>query len=709
MEILKEKIIKYLKKEKKKMSLLELKKKFKIKSEKDLELLEKALKELELKGDIYLNKNNTYSILDEELGIVQGPIHISKKGNGTIETKDNIQIHVKKENLQGVFYGDIVTVNNIKLGKDRKLYGEIDKVIKRNKEQVSCICSEIEGTKIIYPYQSNSKCPITIKPKALKNIVDGEIILININNIKNYKQGKFFKSIGHKDDPDVDIKAILSNNEFDIDFSPKTLEELKKIPTEVEKKSYNENRVDLRDKNIFTIDDKDTKDIDDAISIEQLDNNCYKLSVHIADVSYYVPYMSSIFIDAYRRGTSVYANGTVNPMLDHKLSNGICSLNPNVDRLTKTCEMIIDAKGNIISCDIYKSIINSKKKMNYDDVNKILENNELVPGYEPFINDLKIMQKLSEKLEVAKFNRGYINFNNPDIKIKGSKETMKISLRYQKTAQKLVENFMLAANQSVAEYIKWLDLPLIYRVHNNPDEDKMKEIIEYMDKLGYKFKRCQTVNSNYAIQNMANQINYFDEYSIFSKILLKGMQKAKYDSWNFGHFGLALDNYTHFTSPIRRFPDLIVHTLLDLYLTKNPYDINKSDLESKISIAATHCSQKEKDADKVEREVNMMRMAEYMENHIGEEYEAVITNITPHGMFIKTKDYFEGKVELDDIYDKYFFNENTMSLINKRGHKSLRVGDEISCTVKSASKENRTINFKAKQLVYEKPKVLTRV
>ena len=708
MGVLEEKITMFLQKNKTEMTFEDLKKEFKIKSEVETVQLKICLDNLELEGVLYLDKKNRYSILCNEKGIIQGPIHISKKGNGSITTKDGHCINITQENLEGVFDGDIVTVNNLGIYSDKNIYGLIDKVMKRGNEQIACIVSNEDGELIVSPHQSNSKNPIILSEKELKHVVPGEIILVDISSTKLSNYGKVISSLGHKDDPDVDTKAIVANNGFNIDFSPKTKEELKKIPREVEKKSYHEGRKDLRNQKIFTIDDKKTKDIDDAISIELLENGNYKLYVHIADVSYYVKENTSIFNDAFHNGTSVYVNGFVFPMFDHILSNGICSLNPCVDRLTKTCEMTISPTGQILEYDVYKSIIQSKKQMNYDDVNRILEQGEVVPGYEQYINDLNIMNKLSNILSKNNNNRGYIGFNVPEYKVTGSKENMIIELRPQNTAEKLIENFMLAANETIATYISWMDLPFIYRVHEKPSKEAVKKVVEFLNKIGCDLKNVKDLNSNYAIQNIANQISSLDEYAIFSELLLRGMKKAKYDSTNVGHFGLALDKYTHFTSPIRRFPDFIVHMLLDAYLENDLTEVNYNALEERIQRAAIHCSQREKAAVKSERETILMRMAEYMEDHIGEEYEAIITSIDNHGMFVRTTDHYLGKVGIHDMEDDYFFDERTASLISRKNHKRYQIGDTVKCKVINASKEERIIDFKTECLIKQNQRVLRR-
>ena len=670
--------------------LEDLVKLFKI-DENNFEYFVDALANLEVNGFIYRDEQNRFLYFDSSDILAQGILKINPNGDGFIHTKNNKIVYIKKEDLGNAFEQDLIVVKKVKQN-NKITYGEIDKIIRRKNEQTPFIYNSINNTLI--PYKSNNKNSLIIDDLPL-NLVDGNIVSINMNDMK------YIEIIGHKDDPDLDIKLIACNYGFNLKFNDIIKDELRKIPTEV--KEFND-RIDLRNKTIFTIDGRDTKDMDDAVSIELLDNGNYKLGVHIADVSHYIKRDSAIFKEAYARGTSLYIADSVIPMLPHQLSNGICSLNPNVDRLTKTCEMIIDQNGNIVDYNIYKSVINSKKKMSYEDINEIIENGNIVEGYEPFTNDLFLMKKLSEILNIKKENKHCLNFNIPELKFKGSNEEITFEKREQRSAEKLIENFMILANETVATHIYWINLPFLYRVHDNPDEGVIEEIIEKLNSFGLHISTCKNSSSNKYFQNIAKQIENIDDFAIYSELLRNGMKKAKYDSINYGHFGLASECYTHFTSPIRRLPDLIIHMLLDNYLVNNFIYADK--LNKYLKEASIQASNREIAADKAEREGRLMMKAEYMENHIGDKYMAIIRAVSPHGMSVKTIDFFSGKISLCDMEDEFYYDSLHKCIIAKYSNIKFNIGDIINCEVAYASKENRTINFKNPQLI--KNKVLSK-
>lgn len=418
MEILKQALLDFLSR-KSNIDLKDIKRELKIQEKDETLLLEKCLRQLEIESQVYKDNKNRYSLLKTKSSIMQGKVHFLSNGNANVITNDNSSIIILKENTDGLLDKDIITVKNLRMDRKNNLYGILDKIIKRNLEQISCEVVFKDGKNRLIPYNSKAKTYINIDQKTLDKYGVGEILLIKLNEDRPY-DGTLIKSIGHKDEPDVDEKTIAYDHGFEIEYNNKFLKELENIPTRVDiNKALKENRIDLRDKKLFTIDGKDTKDIDDSILIEILPNGNYKLYVSIADVSYYVKDQTAICNEAFRRGTSVYMNDTVIHMLHPKLSNGICSLHPNVDRLTKTCEMIISPEGKVLSYEIYNSIINSKKKMTYEDVNKILINKEEVDGYDDFYEDLKIMNELSKKLDKQKIKRGYLNFSREEIKAKG--------------------------------------------------------------------------------------------------------------------------------------------------------------------------------------------------------------------------------------------------------------------------------------------------
>ena len=693
MEILKQALTDFLEK-KSNIDLKEIKRELKINSNEEELLLERCLKALEYGGIIFQDDKGRYSLLSKSPSLIQGKVHFLTSGDAVITSSDNTEVFISKDNAKGLLEKDIVLVNNLRMDKKNNIYGILYKIVKRNLEQISCEVVFENGKNTLIPYNSKCKSEIKIDQKTLDKYGVGEILLIGLDEKELY-DGYLIKKLGHKDEPDIDEKTIAYDHGFETDYSNKYLKELEQIPTKVDSEKEVKKRRDLRDKNLFTIDGKDTKDIDDSVGIEILPNGNYKLYVSIADVSHYIKDNTAICNEAFRRATSVYMNDTCIPMFHPKISNGICSLHPGVDRLTKTCELIISPEGEVLSYDIYKSIIYSRKKMTYEDVNKILIDGKDVCGYENFKDDLLIMNELSKKLNIQKEKRGYLNFNREEIKTKGKGYNIEFEKRTQQDAEKLIENFMLLANEAVAEYMTYRGLPSIYRVHESPDEDKILNFVEMLNNMGLHFKTCKNVTSKKYMQNLVDELMNRDDLDkdIYSELLLiSTMKRAKYSNYNLGHYGLALKNYTHFTSPIRRYADLQIHKLLDLYLSFPNIDYNE--LDKYLGEVANQCTKMSLEADKAEREAKKMRMAEYMEHHIGEEFDGIITYIGSRYINVRTSCGIIGVINYSNLYDDdyvYYFEEN--KIVGKNTGNSYTLGSPITFTVMDASKKNRTINF----------------
>lgn len=693
MEILKQALTDFLEK-KSNIDLKEIKRELKINGNEEELLLERCLKALEYGGIIFQDDKGRYSLLSKSPSLIQGKVHFLTSGDAVITSSDNTEVFISKDNAKGLLEKDIVLVNNLRMDKKNNIYGILYKIVKRNLEQISCEVVFENGKNTLIPYNSKCKSEIRIDQKTLDKYGVGEILLIGLDEKELY-DGYLIKRLGHKDEPDIDEKTIAYDHGFETDYSNKYLKELEQIPTKVDSEKEVKKRRDLRGKNLFTIDGKDTKDIDDSVGIEILPNGNYKLYVSIADVSHYIKDNTAICNEAFRRATSVYMNDTCIPMFHPKISNGICSLHPGVDRLTKTCELIISPEGEVLSYDIYKSIIHSKKKMTYEDVNKILIDGKDVCGYEDFKDDLLIMNELSLKLNAQKEKRGYLNFGREEIKAKGSGYNIEFEKRVQKDAEKLIENFMLLANEAVAEYMTYRGLPAIYRVHESPDEDKILNFVEMLNNMGFHFKTCKNVTSKKYMQNLVDELMNRDDLDkgIYSELLLiSTMKRAKYSNYNLGHYGLALKNYTHFTSPIRRYADLQIHKLLDLYLSFPNIDYNE--LDKYLGEVANQCTKMSLEADKAEREAKKMRMAEYMEHHIGEEFDGIITYIGSRYINVRTSCGIIGVINYSNLYDDdyvYYFEEN--KIVGKNTGNSYTLGSPITFTVMDASKKNRTINF----------------
>ncbi|NLV90213.1 MAG: ribonuclease R, partial [Tenericutes bacterium] len=533
---------------------------------------------------------------------------------------------------------------------------------------------------------------IIVDKENRNNAMPGHIVLVEpFKQIEgNRYEGKIIKILGHKNDPGMDILQIVYEHNINEIFPKEVIEEVNNIKDEVLEKDY-KNRKDLRNDEIFTIDGDDAKDFDDAVSIKILDNGNYKLGVHIADVSNYVKPDSKLNEEAFNRGNSVYLIDRVIPMLPHKLSNGICSLNEGVDRLTITCDMEIDTKGKIINYDIYESVINSKKRMTYKEVNRILENNEFISGYESFIDSLNKMFELSKIIRKSKIQKGYIDFDidEPYIEVDEAGKPIEIKVRDRGVGEKLIEDFMIITNETIASYVFWLKYPFIYRVHGIPKEEKIENFLSLIRSLGHTIKGSTKNITPKFIQQVLDSLKESDDFEIISSLGLRSMQKAVYSPENIGHFGLASEIYTHFTSPIRRYSDLDIHSLLKGYL-KNNFENKMGNL----SIICEHISTKERDAIECERDVNDMKMAEYMMNHIGEEYEGMISGLIPSGIFVRLPNLIEGFVHVSELGEDYFvLNEATQMFIGKDKGKKYKLGDKLKVKVANASKEERTIDF----------------
>ena len=626
-----------------------------------------------------------------------GRLVVNKKGYGFVDIEGDEDVYIASKNLNGAIHGDLVVVE-ITSKKGLDLEGRILKIIKRELKTVVGTIIKVDNKLKLKIDDDKININIILEKDSLKNVVEGNKVVASVlSRIDNHNfKGEIIKIIGHINDPGVDILSIAAKHDINDEFNEEVIKEVEALPNEVLESEYI-GRTDLRSQMIFTIDGDDTKDIDDAISLKKLKNGNYELGVHIADVSHYVRSDSALDKEAYERGTSVYLADRVIPMLPHKLSNGICSLNPNVDRLTISCVMEIDATGEVVNYDIFESVIKSNIQMTYKKVNKILEENIIPEGYEKYADTLKEMKILADILRKNKTEKGYIDFDLDESKIivneKG--EAIDVTLRNRGAGEKLIEDFMIAANETVARHIFYMDYPFIYRVHGEPNEEKITKFLHYVSILGYSITGKINKITPKAMQKILEQLKGVKEYSMLSSQLLRSMQKAIYDTKNIGHFGLASKCYTHFTSPIRRYPDTTVHRLLHTYLFNKNLNIDTVRYwENRLPFIAEHSSLKERNSIECEREVDDMKKAEYMEKHIGEKFEGVISGVMSFGIFVELPNLIEGLVHVEDMKgDFYTYDESSFALIGKKNKRGYRLGDDISVIVKSASKEKHTIDF----------------
>ena len=691
-----DKIMELLKKDNRPYSVDEIMEGLGLSSVDDLKSLLKDLNDLEDNLKLYRTKHDKYMLFNNS-NLRIGTMIANKKGFGFVDIEGDEDVFIAPPNMNGAIHGDKVIVE-ITSKKGIDLEGRIFKIMKREFKPMVGEIIMVKDKRYVKLDDEKVKLTIEIDANKSMNAMPGHKVLVKIlNKLKdnNYK-GEVIKILGHKNDPGVDILSIVAKYEMPDTFSDDVLKELDKIPDFVSEEEKL-NRRDLRDEMIFTIDGDDTKDIDDAISVKVLGDGKYELGVHIADVSYYVKPNTHLDDEAYERGTSVYLADRVIPMLPHKLSNGICSLNPGVDRLAMSCVMKINSQGKVEDYDIFESVIRSRKQMTYKNVNKILNDEEIPEGYEEYASKLKEMYELSKILRKAKVDRGYIDFEIDESKIivDENGKAIDVKLRERDKGEMLIEDFMIAANETVATHIFYMDLPFIYRVHGVPSEEKIDNFLKFIHVLGYKVDGKVKNITPKAMQKILDGLKDKKEYTILSSLLLRSMQKAIYDPVNIGHFGLASKCYTHFTSPIRRYPDTTVHRLLRTYLFK--HDLSRDTIgyyKEHLPMLGEHTSYRERCAIECEREVDDMKKAEYMESHIGEVFEGMVSTVTSFGMFIELPNLIEGLVKLDTLAnDHYFFDEDFFAIRSEKDKRGYRLGDIVKVKVINASKELRTIDF----------------
>ena len=669
-----------------------------IKEIEDIQLLQDELNFLSLEGIIYHSNKDRYMMLKDS-HLKRGIMRANKKGFGFVDIDDNDEdVYISQENMNGAIHDDVVLVDIISKKNMPRLEGKVIRILKRERKT---FIGEINFKKDIgYITLDDVKVKLNIEicRENSMHAVDGHKVVVSLLE-KLDKHGRYsgevIEILGHKNDPGVDILSIVRKYNIEVDFPDDVKEQLKLIPSVVSEKDM-EGRRDLRGEQIFTIDGDDTKDIDDAISIKRLSNGHYQLGVHIADVSYYVKEGDALDKDAMERGTSVYLVDRVIPMLPHELSNGICSLNPLVDRLAMSCVMEFDGKGKQIDYEIFESVICSKKQMTYKNVNLILEKNIVPEGYENFEESLHTMKELADILRTMKEDRGYIDFEVDEAKILVDENCVPqdVVLRNRGVGENLIEDFMIAANECVATHIYFMNLPFLYRIHEVPKEEKIRSFLNYIQTLGYQVTGNLKENNPKSIQKLIKMLDDKPEFRVLSTLLLRSMQKAVYRAENIGHFGLASKCYTHFTSPIRRYPDTTVHRLLRTYLFQQKLDDNTMrHWEEKLVYIGEHSSSRERASIDCEREVEDMKMAEYMEKHIGEEFEGMISSVLSFGMFVELDNLIEGLVPIKDMKDFFVYDEEHMTLTGERSHVKYTIGERVVVRVVRASKEEKIIDF----------------
>lgn len=687
-----EQIIEILKNEFKGQTIDEINKKLNYKSLEDINKLQEVLDKMTMDGILHKSKKRDYILMQNTKSLKCGTLRVNRSGNGFVDISDGPDVFIKSEHLNGAINNDFVEIDFSTYKGNENAF--VIKVLKRNLDNLVGEIIKVKNKLIFKADDEKLDLIIKLTKESSRQLVEGHKVLVKVIRGLGKKEylGEVVKIIGHKNDPGVDIISIALRHGIETEFNEAVINELKTIPNKVlEEEKIG--RKDLTNELIFTIDGDDTKDIDDAISVERNNEN-YILGVHIADVSHYVLMGTALYDAAYLRGTSSYLADTVIPMIPHQLSNGICSLNPDVERLTTSCVMTINPSGKVIDYSIFPSIIKSKKQMTYKNVNKILEENIIPEGYEKYAENLKLMQELASILRAEKESRGYIDFGLDEAKIIQDENGKAIDVvkRDRGIGENLIEDFMIAANETIATHIANMDLPFIYRVHDIPNTEKIEDFKNLIKQMGYQLQTNLNKITPLTMQSILKELKDKKEFSILSDMLLRSMKKAIYSPNNIGHFGLASTNYTHFTSPIRRFPDLTVHRLLRTYLFEKRLDIETINYNQKYLVdVAENSSEREVEAAEAERDVLAMKMAEYMESHVGEEYIGIISGVTNFGLFIQLDNLIEGLVHISTLDGYYEYIPELLSLISE--NKRYRIGDTVKVKVINASKENSAIDF----------------
>ena len=636
-----------------------------------------------------------------------GTYRKNQKGYGFVKIEEQEEeIYIAKENSLNALNGDTVSIEILQEAnkeKYKKAEGKIVKIIRHEKDTVVGTFQKSRNFGFVVPDDQNFGTDIFISKSNWGKARNNHKVMVKITQYpkkgKN-AEGKIIEVLGGVNEAGVDMLSLIKQYELPYKFPEEVVAEAKSFGNEIDKKDI-QNRKDLRKDIIFTIDGEDAKDLDDAIHVEKLSNGNYKLDVHIADVSYYVREKSELDKDAYLRGTSIYMLGRVIPMLPRELSNGICSLNAGQDRYTLSCSMEITPKAKIVNSDIYKAVINVKERMNYTDVQKILDKSDekILKKYEKYIKDFELMAELATILKNKRKENGYLNLDIPESKITLDENGFAINVQKYETyfSNEIIEQFMLAANETIAEKFYWLQAPFIYRNHEAPDLDKVKDLNKVLYNFGYKIKisKEDIIYPN-EFAKILDDVKGKETEKVVSNIILRTLRVAKYEAENKGHFGIASKYYCHFTSPIRRYPDLFIHRIISKYL-ENDYMVNDfwiKKYEKRAEKRAENCSERERTATKVEREAEDIKKAEYMENKIGEEYEGIISSITNFGIFVELENTIEGLIRYEALGDEYFiYNEERREAIGEHSNKIYKIGDKVKIRVADANKALRRIDF----------------
>ena len=664
------------------------------------DFLIKTLNSMEKQGLIVKNRRGRYGV-PEKMNLIIGQLEGHPGGYGFLlpENPELDDIYVSREDMNGAMHGDMVLVRpKVPAKGSSKAEGEVVRILKRSLKTVVGTVERGKQYSFVVPDDKRIFYDLYVPKEKTNGAKNGQKVVAKIIEWPQKRRnpvGEIIEILGYPEEPGIDILSIIKKYDLPLDFPEKVQKQVQQIPDEVLDEDLVD-REDFRNQKIITIDGEDAKDLDDAVSIEVTDGG-YRLGVHIADVSYYVKEKSPLDIEALKRGCSVYLVDRVIPMLPPKLSNGICSLNPRVDRLTMSVIIDFDKEANIKSYKITPSVIKTCERMTYTQVNKILEDKdqEMINRFKYLLDDLTAMRELAEKLTQKRFARGSLDFDIEEAKVILDEEGHPVDVvkEERRIGNRIIEEFMIAANEVVAEHIFWLKIPLIYRIHEDPDDEKIRSLKEFLYGLGYTLKGTQNLKPK-SLQQILEKAKGKPEQRLVNTMLLRSLKQARYSGMNSGHFGLASLYYTHFTSPIRRYPDLIVHRILRKQLNNEIDEKQEKKLSKMVEKVAKISSERERIAEEAERETVDLKIAEYMASKIGETYEAIVSGVTSFGVFVELDNTVEGLVHVSNMEDDYYhFNEKSMALVGERTGRTFRIGDKVKVKVEHVNMAERQIDF----------------
>lgn len=667
----------------------------------DREQFISIMDELEADGKIIKTKKNRYGV-PERMGLVVGRFQGNERGFGFVIPDDETiaDIFIPMDDAQGAMHNDRVIARFTRaIIEGKRAEGQIIRILKRAN---STIVGTFESSKyfgFVVPDDKKISQDVFISKDDFNGAKTGQKVVVEVTQWpkgRRNPEGRVIEIIGHKDDPGTDILSIMKQYHLSEEFPESVIRQAENIPDTVDEREIQARR-DLRHLDIVTIDGEDAKDLDDAVSIEKLDNGNYKLGVHIADVSHYVTENSPLDKEAFKRGTSVYLVDRVIPMLPKKLSNGICSLNPQIERLTLSVFMEINKSGKVVNYEIFNSVIKTKERMTYTNVTKILEDEdpELMERYKNLVDTFKLMKELALILRQKRIDRGSIDFDFPEAKVILDEKGRPIEVKkYEITiSNKIIEEFMLVCNETVAEHIYWMNLPFVYRVHEEPDSEKIENFNTLIYNLGYHLKGVAKIHPK-SLQQLLEKVKGKKEERIISTVMLRSLMKAKYSHENLGHFGLAAKYYCHFTSPIRRYPDLVIHRIIKESIGKGINEKRQQFLTQFVQDAAKQSSEREIAAQEAERETEDLKKVEFMQDKVGEIFEGIISSVTSFGMFVELENTIEGLVRVSSLEDDYYiYDDRHYSLIGENKKKIYKIGDEVTVKLVKCDVAARQIDF----------------